>query len=77
MLVLTRKVDEKIIIGDTITITVVAVRGNTVRLGIDAPRSIPVYREEIYVAIQKERAMKEQELKDSPSADSTPEPTST
>ena len=77
MLVLTRKVDEKIVIGDEIVVTVVAVRGNTIRLGIDAPRSIPVYREEIYDAIQKERAMKEQELKDNPSADSTPEPTST
>lgn len=54
MLVLTRKRDESIIIGDEIRVTVVDVRGDQVKLGIDAPRSIPVHREEIYKEIQAE-----------------------
>lgn len=54
MLVLTRKRDESIIIGDEIRVTVVDVRGDQVKLGIDAPRSIPVHREEIYKEIQEE-----------------------
>ena len=54
MLVLTRKRDESIIIGDEIRVTVVDVRGDQVKLGIDAPRRIPVHREEIYKEIQAE-----------------------
>ncbi len=54
MLVLTRKIDESIIIGDNIKITVVDVRNDQVKLGIDAPREIPVHREEIYLEIQEE-----------------------
>lgn len=54
MLVLTRKRDESIIIGDSIKVTVVDVRGDQVKLGIEAPRSIPVHREEIYKEIQEE-----------------------
>ena len=54
MLVLTRKRDEKIIIGDDIIITVVDVRGEQVKLGIEAPRHIPVHREEVYREIQEE-----------------------
>lgn len=54
MLVLTRKIDESIIIGDNIKITVVDVRNDQVKLGIDAPREIPVHREEIYREIQEE-----------------------
>lgn len=54
MLVLTRKRDESIIIGDDIKITVVDVRGDQVKLGIEAPRSIPVHREEVYREIKEE-----------------------
>jgi carbon storage regulator len=52
MLVLSRQVDEKIIIGDTIIITVVEIRRGLVRLGIDAPRNVPVHREEVYKLIK-------------------------
>ena len=55
MLVLSRHRDESIIIGDDIVITVVDVRGDKVRLGIDAPTDIPVHRQEVYEAIQRER----------------------
>ncbi len=54
MLVLSRRKDETIVIGEDIHITVVDIRGDTVRLGITAPKSIPVYRKEIYEAIQRE-----------------------
>ena len=54
MLVLTRIVDESIIIGDDIEVTVVAVRGGKVRLGITAPRTTSVHRKEVYDAIQKD-----------------------
>jgi len=52
MLVLSRHKDESIIIGDNVEITVVDVRGNKVRLGINAPTSIPVHRKEVYKKIQ-------------------------
>ena len=55
MLVLSRHRDESIMIGDDIVITVVDVRGDKVRLGIDAPTDIPVHRQEVYDAIQRER----------------------
>ena len=55
MLVLSRHRDESIIIGDDIVITIVDVRGDKVRLGIDAPTDIPVHRQEVYDAIQRER----------------------
>jgi carbon storage regulator len=54
MLVLTRKRDESIFIGDNIKITVVDVRGDQVKIGIDAPRHVPVHREEVYKEIQEE-----------------------
>ena len=54
MLVLSRQRDQSIIIGDNIVITVVDVRGDKVRLGIDAPSEIPVHRREVYEAIQRE-----------------------
>ena len=59
MLVLSRQKDESIVIGDNIEITIVDVRGDKVRLGITAPKEIPVHRREIYDAIQREKAAKE------------------
>lgn len=55
MLVLSRKKDEQIVIGNDIVITVVSIRGDKVRLGIDAPTSIPVHRREIAEAIAREK----------------------
>jgi carbon storage regulator len=57
MLILTRRVEEKIMIGDEVTITVIGLKGGHVRLGIHAPKQIAVYREEIY------RSMKRQEVR--------------
>lgn len=54
MLILTRRVGESLIIGDDITITVLAVKGNQVRIGIDAPKGVAVNREEIYKRIREE-----------------------
>ena len=54
MLVLSRQRDETIMIGDDVRITVVDIRGDKVRLGIDAPRHIQVHRQEVYEAIQRE-----------------------
>jgi len=54
MLVLSRQRDQSIIIGDNVVITVVDVRGDKVKLGIEAPKEIPVHRQEVYEAIQRE-----------------------
>ena len=54
MLVLSRHRDQSIIIGDNIVVTIVDIRGDKVRLGIDAPTEIPVHRREVYEAIQRE-----------------------
>lgn len=56
MLVLSRQRDESIFIGDHIKITVVDIRGDKVRLGIEAPTEIPVHRQEVYEAIQRENS---------------------
>jgi len=55
MLILTRRVGEKLIIGDNVTVTVLSVKGAQVRIGINAPRDVTVNREEIYQRILKER----------------------
>jgi carbon storage regulator len=54
MLVLSRQRDESIIIGDNVVVTVVDIRGDKVRLGIEAPKEVPVHRQEVYDAIQRE-----------------------
>lgn len=58
MLVLSRQKDESIMIGDDVEITIVDVRGDKVRLGITAPREIPVHRKEVFEAIKREEAEK-------------------
>jgi carbon storage regulator len=54
VLVLTRKANQSIMIGDDIEVSVLAIMGEKVRIGIEAPRSVPVYRKEVYVEIQRD-----------------------
>lgn len=56
MLILTRKVDEKVRIGSDITLTIIELRGGMVRIGIEAPKNVRVYREEVFNAIKSENA---------------------
>jgi carbon storage regulator len=67
MLVLSRKKNESIVINDDITIVVVEIRGDKVRLGIEAPKEVPVHRREVFDAIQRQKA----------ASDKTPDPTNT
>jgi len=59
LLVLTRKSNQSIMIGDEIEVSVLAIMGEKVRIGIEAPRSVPVFRKEVYLEIQQERAAAE------------------
>jgi carbon storage regulator len=60
MLILTRRVGEALMIGDNISISVLGVKGNQVRIGIDAPKEVAVHREEIFQKIQRENPETEQ-----------------
>ena len=57
MLILTRRVGETLMIGDDVTVTVLGVKGNQVRIGVNAPKDVAVHREEIYERIKREKEM--------------------
>ena len=72
MLVISRKSGERLCIGDDVTVTILEVAGSTVRIGVDAPAEVPVYRYEIWAAIQAEnRAAAEARVQDLPSSPSS------
>lgn len=72
MLILTRRVGESLMVGDDVTITVLGVKGNQVRIGVNAPKEVGVHREEIYQRIQKEKLQKLKDFEATFEAGKTP-----
>jgi len=64
LLVLTRKSNQSIMIGDDIEVSVLAIMGEKVRIGIEAPRSVPVFRKEVYIEIQQDRGSSEDDAEE-------------
>ncbi len=62
MLALARKINESIMIGDDIEVSILEIKGDQVKLGISAPKSVPIYRKEIYIQIQEENKNATQEV---------------
>ena len=72
MLILTRRVGETVMIGNDVTVTILGVKGNQVRVGINAPKNVAVHREEIYERIKREQQGGEPEGESKPSAEFIP-----
>ena len=64
MLILTRRSGESLIIGDDINVTVLGIKGNQVRIGVNAPKDVSIHREEVYKKIQEKKAAKKDNIKD-------------
>lgn len=72
MLILTRRVGETLMVGDNVTVTVLGIKGNQVRIGVNAPKEVAVHREEIYLRIQREKEIQEQQLQPHSDIDQIP-----